>query len=161
MELTTNDKKALQGAVRVLVEILQQSPPEVPDTINQWPTDDKHLQGEFWEDTDGDIYRFSNGHWEVWQLATRRWWKVLECPDDQWAPFTRTTDPSAPRPWDSLDAVEADVERVTGDYEGTRRELARSPLSESGWFQRGPFGGWVELSADRTRRVTNIKEETK
>lgn len=40
--------------------------------------------------------------------------------------------------------------------------VARSPLSESGWFLRlkdGPYGhGWVELLVDRTKHVRNIKE---
>lgn len=71
-------------------------------------------------------------------------------------------DPSLPRTWDTLYDVPEDVERVTGDYAGTRSEFARSPLSETGWFQRAKgelFSGWVELLADRTRRVTNIKED--
>lgn len=163
MKLTTEDRKTLQDAINVLSGMLQQASPEVPDIIEQWPEDDTHLRGEFWEDKDGDVYSFSDEHWEVWQPATRQWWKVLGPGrlDNHWAPFTRTTDPSLPRTWDTLDAVPEDVERVTGDYAGTRRKLARSPLSESGWFMRqdGPFGGWRELHADRTRRVTNIKED--
>lgn len=86
MKLKPEDRSALQGAARVLTEILRQSPPEVPE----------------------------------------------------------------------------DVERATGDYGGHRRELTRSGLSESGWFQRakgGSFRGWMELSADRAKHVTNIRED--
>lgn len=163
MKLTTDDRKALQGAISVLAEILQQSPDETPDIIKEWPTADSHLRGEFWEDKDGDIYRFSDGQWEeVWQPETRQWVDVLQRLDNDWAPFTRTTDPSLPRTWGTLDAVPEDVERVTGGYAGTRRELARSPLSESGWFQRtkdGPFRNWAELSAGRIKNITNIQED--
>ena len=164
MKLTTEDRAALQGAIRVLTEILQQASPEVPERVEEWPENDEHLRGEFWEDTDGDIYRFSDEYWEVWQLGTRQWVEVLglEHLDNDWAPFTRTTDPSLPRTWDTLDDVPEGVERVTGDYAGTRSELARSELSESGWFQRpkdDPFGGWMELPVDRTKYVTNIREE--
>lgn len=164
MKLTTEDRKALQGAVRVLVEILQQAPPEVPDTIEEWPEDDTHLRGEFWEDKERDIFRFSDGRWEIWKPRTRRWMRInrLDRLDNNWAPFTRTTDPSLPRTWDTLDAVDADVERVTGDYAGVRCELARSPISKSGWFQRlkgGPFRNWVELSTGRIEYVKNIREE--
>lgn len=162
MELTTDDRAALQGAMKVLMEILQQAPPEVPNMVHEWPKDDKHLRGEFWEDKDGDIYRFSDGQWEeVWQPETRQWVDVLQRLDNDWAPFTRTTDPSLPRTWDTLDDVPEDVERITGDYAGTRLELARGELSESGWFDRlkdGPFRNWVELSADRAKHVTNIRE---
>lgn len=161
MELTTNDRAALQGAIRVLTEILQQSP-EVPDIIYEWPTADSHLRGEFWEDKDGDIYRFSDGHWGIWGPMTRQWMGFLEHLDNDWAPFTRTTDPSLPRTWDTLYDVPEDVERVTGDYGGIHRELAWSGLSESGWFQRargGPFSGWMELSLGRVKYVTNIKED--
>lgn len=161
MNLTTDDKKALQGAINVLSEVLQQAPPEVPERIEEWPEDDTHLRGDFWKDTDGDVYRFSDEWWEIWKPRTRYWIDSGQRLDNEWAPFTRTTDPSLPRTWDTLDAVDADVERVTGDYVGMRRELARSPLSESGWFQRIQDNAprrWTELPASETRNVTNIKE---
>lgn len=162
----TSTRETLQSVVARLAEVIDQLPadlPEdVPDIIHEWPKDDKHLRGEFWEDKDGDIYRFSDGQREeVWQPETRQWVDVLQRLDNDWAPFTRTTDPSLPRTWDTLDAVPEDVERVSGDYGGHRRELTRSGLSESGWFQRakgGSFRGWMELSADRTKYVKNIKE---
>lgn len=161
MNLTAEDRKALQDVMNVLTEILQQSP-EVPDTIHEWPTKDKHLRGDFCKDKDGDIYRFSDGQWEeVWQPGTRQWVEVLQRLDNEWAPFTRTTDPSLPRTWDSLDAVDADVELVTGDYVGMHREFARSGVCESGWLllrQDRYFGGWRELSVDRAKYVTNIRE---
>lgn len=162
MKLTTEDRAALQGAIRVLAVILQQAPPEVPERVEEWPDNDTHLRGEFWEDKDGDIFRFSDGRWEGWQPATRQWMGVLGHLYNVWAPFTRTTDPSIPRTWDTLDAVDTDVECVTGDYAGVRRELARGELSESGWFQRSkddPFSGWLELPADRTKYVKNIRED--
>ena len=161
MKLTHEDRSALQGAISVLVEILQQSP-EVPDRIKEWPEDDTHLRGEFWEDTDGDIYRFSDRWWEIWQLATRRWVRAIGRLDNNWAPFTRTADPSIPRTWGTLDDVDADVERATGDYVGMRRELARGELSESGWFQRVLDNAprrWTELPVAETKYVKNIKEE--
>lgn len=77
-------------------------------------------------------------------------------------PYTRATDPSLPRTWGTLDAVPEDVARVIGDEVGTRRELARSPLSESGWFLRAkgaPFRGWMELTADRTKYIKSIREK--
>lgn len=160
MNLTADDRKALQGAISVLTEILNQSP-EVPDVVHEWPEGDEHLRGEFWEDQDRDCYRFSEGWWEMWSPRDRKWSGALRRLDNGWAPFARTTDPSLPRTWDTLDTVDADVERVTGDYVGMRRELARSPLSESGWFQRIQDNAprrWVELSASETYKVTNIKE---
>ena len=161
MKLTPEDRSALQGAVRVLTEILQQAPPEVPDTIEEWPEDDTHLRGEFWKDRDGYVWGHGDGMWAAWLPHYRRWSEVSLIRPIR-PPFTRTTDPSLPRTWDTLDDVPEDVERVSGDYGGHRRELTRSGLSESGWFQRlkgGAFRGWVELSVDRTKHVTNIRVE--
>ena len=164
MNLTTNDKKALQDAIRVLVEILQQASPEVPDTIEEWPEDDTHLRGEFWEDAYGDVWRWvpSEEMWQVWLHEHRAW--ASKTSSLAWMNYTltRTTDPSLPRTWGTLDAVDPDVERVTGDYVGMRRELARSPLSESGWFQRvkdNPPRRWTELPASETNNVKNIQED--
>lgn len=137
-------------------------PTEVPDRIEQWPREDEHLRGEVWEDADGDIYRFSDGQWEVWSPRMREWVGAIDWLNSNWAPFTRTTDPSAPRTWDTLYDVPEDVERVSGDYGGHCRELTRSGLSESGWFQRakgGSFRGWMELPTDQTKHVKNIREE--
>lgn len=67
----------------------------------------------------------------------------------------------APRTWGTLDAVPEDVERITGDYAGMRREFARSALSESGWFQRVDDMAprrWTELPAPETRHIINIEE---
>lgn len=163
MNLTAEDRKALQGAVRVLVEILQQSPDETPDIIKQWPTDDKHLRGEFWKDRDGDHWRYRNDMWQIWDPAKREWsdWGVSNAPG-HYPPFTRTTDPSLPRTWDTLDDVPEDVELITGDYVGIRRELARGELSGSGWFQRVLDNAprrWAELPAAEVRNFTNIREE--
>lgn len=163
MKLTTDDRKALQGAVRVLVEILQQSPPEVPERIEEWPEDDTHLRGEFWEDTDGYVWRWlpSEEMWQVWSHEYRAWTGKVSSLAWMNCTFTRTTDPSLPRTWDTLEDVPEDVERATGDYARTRLELARGELSESGWFDRlkdGPFRNWVELSVDRAKHVTNIRE---
>ena len=164
MKLTTDDRKALQGAIRVLVEILQQSPPEVPDTIKQWPYEDEHLRRDFWKDRDGDVWGWvpSKLVWQMWSHEHREWTLMASSLAWMSCTFTRTTDPSLPRTWDSLDAVDADVERATGDYAGRRRELARSGLCESGWFQRlkdGLFRNWAELPTDQTKYVTNIRED--
>lgn len=161
----TSTRETLQSVVARLAEVIDQlpaDPPEVPDTIEQWPEDDSHLRGEFWEDRDGDVWRWEPSKlvWQMWSHERREW--AGKTSSLAWMNYTltRTVDPSAPRTWDTLCDVPEDVERVSGDYAGTRRKLARSPLSESGWFLRydGPFGGWMELSADRTGRVTNIKE---
>lgn len=166
MKLTAEDRKALQDVMNVLTEILQQSPDETPDIIKQWPYEDEHLRGDFWKEPNGDVWGWvpSEEMWQMWSHERREW--ALMASSLAWmsCTFTRTTDPSLPRTWDTLDDVPEDVERVTGDYAGRRDELARSALSESGWFQRAKgelFSGWVELPADRTRRVTNIREETK
>ena len=163
MKLTTEDRKALQGAVRVLVEILQRVSPEVPERVEEWPEDDTHLQGEFWEDADGDVWKWvpSESMWQVWSHEYNAWAGGTSSLAWMSCTFTRTTDPSLPRTWDTLDDVPEDVERVTGDYVGMRRELARSPLSESGWFQRIKDNAprkWTELPETETNNVTNIKE---
>lgn len=163
MKLTPEDRSALQDAIRVLVEILQQSPDETPDIINEWPEDDEHLRGDFWKNPNGNVWRWvpSESMWQVWSHKYREW--AGKTPSLAWmnCTFTRTTDPSLPRTWDTLDDVPEDVERATGDYAGTRRELARSPLSESGWFQRIQDNAprrWTELPETETNNVTNIKE---
>ena len=128
MELTTEDRKALQDAVNVLFGMLQQSPPEVPERIEEWPEDDTHLWGEFWEDKNGDVITYTGGGWMFW---SERWgqWLPLPIKPGYYLPLTRTTDPSLPRTWDTLDDVPEDVERVTGDeavvLEGS--ELRLSP----------------------------------
>lgn len=163
MKLTTDDRAALQGAISVLAEILQQSPDETPDIIKQWPYEDEHLRGDFWKEPNGDVWRWvpSEEVWQMWSHERREW--ALRASSLAWmsCTFTRIADPSLPRTWGTLDDVPEDVERVTGDYAGLRRKFARGELSESGWFLRpkgGPFGGWVELSADRTKYITNIRE---
>lgn len=163
MKLTTDDRKAMQGAISVLTEILQQSPPEVPDTIEQWPTDDEHLRRDFWKEPNGDVWRWvpSEEVWQAWSHERREWGFRTSSLAWMSCTFTRTVDPSLPRTWDTLDAVDTDVERVTGDYVGMRRELARSPLSESGWFERIQDNAprrWTELPETETNNVTNIKE---
>lgn len=164
MKLTTDDRKALQDAMNVLAEILQQSPPEVPERIEKWPYEDEHLRRDFWKEPNGDVWTWvpSEEMWQVWSHEHREWGFRTSSLAWMSCTFTRTTDPSLPRTWDTLDDVDTDVERVTGDCAGTRLELARGELSESGWFDRlkdGPFRNWVELSADRSKHVTNIREE--
>ena len=158
----TVDDLGNEAVERMARAILQQSPPEVPERIEEWPEDDTHLQGELWLDW--------TGHY-VWIFEPtadnpRRW--VLRCryggayvsqeSRPTRGPFTRATDPSLPRTWDTLDDVPEDVERATGDYAGTRRKLARSSLCESGWLKGGPSGGWVELPVDQIKYVKNIRE---
>lgn len=160
MKLTTDDRKALQCAMNVLAEILQQAPPEVPDTIEEWPEDDTHLRGDFWKCSWGSVISYRGDGWYWWDHRDHCW--RPENHPGGGSILTRTTDPSIPRTWDTLNAVDTDVERATGDYAGMRREFARGELSESGWFLRakvGPFSGWVELTADRTKYVTNIRED--
>lgn len=160
MKLTTDDHKALQGAIRVLVEILQQSPPEVPDTIEEWPEDDTHLRGDFWKCSWGSVISYRGDGWYWWDHRDH-YWHPENHPGER-SSMTRTTDPSLPRTWDTLDAVDTDVDRAIGDYAGIRRELARGELSESGWFQRVLDNAprrWAELPAAETKNITNIQEE--
>lgn len=164
MKLTPEDRAALQGAINVLVEALQQSPDETPDIIKQWPANDKHLRGDFWKEPNGDVWMWvpSEERWQVWSHLRREWGFKTSSLAWMSCTLTRTTDPSLPRTWGTLDAVDPDVERVTGDYVGMRRELARSPLSGSGWFQRIQDNAprkWVELPETETNNVTNIRED--
>lgn len=97
MKLTTDDRKALQGAVRVLMEILQQSPSEVPDTIEEWPEDDTHLRGEFWKCSWGSVISYRGDGWYWWDHCDHCWHP--ENHPGETSPLTRTTDPSIPRTW--------------------------------------------------------------
>lgn len=158
----TSTREVLQSVVARLAEVIDQLPasPEVPERVEEWPEDDTHLRGEFWKDRQGDVITYTGGGWMFW-VEGKGQWALLPMKPGYYLPFTRTTDPSLPRTWDTLDDVPEDVERVTGDYAGTCSELARGELSESGWFERpkdAPFSGWVELSAGQAKRVTNIKE---
>lgn len=162
MKMTT--REVLETAAAYIKEAIDQLPadlPEIPDIIEEWPEDDTHLRREFWEDMQGEFITYMGDRWMFWSEG-RGQWLPLPISPGYYLPLTRATDPSLPRTWDTLDAVDTDVDRVTGDYAGIRRELARSPLCKSGWFQRlnvGPIRGWVELSADRAKHVTNIREE--
>lgn len=133
-------REALQSVVARLAEAIDQlptDPPEVPERVEVWPNDDTHLQGEFWEDKEGDRFRFSDGRWEMWSPRIRDWVPAGGSPDSSWAPYTRTTDPSLPRRFDSISDIPEDVERAVGKYLGKYPcELARSPLPGTGWFIR-------------------------
>lgn len=164
--MTMTTREVLETAAAYIKEAIDQLPadqPEVPERIEQWPEDDTHLRGEFWDDRHGTTWAWRGREgWRVWE-PTRRSWKDAWTGPHGFLPFTRTTDPSLPRTWDTLDDVPEDVELVTGDYVGMHREFARSGVCESGWLllrlKGGRFRGWMELSADRTEYVKNIQED--
>ena len=164
MKLTTDDRAALQGAIRVLMEILQQSPDEVPDIIHEWPTADSHLRGDFWKDRDGDVWGWEPSKlvWQMWSHEHREW--ALRASSLAWmnCTLTRTTDPSLPRTWDTLGDVPDDVERAVGKYQSYPCELERSPLSGTGWMMRvdHPYvlQQWVEYMGLDEDNLTDIEE---
>lgn len=100
MKLTTDDRKALRGAINVLVEALQQSP-EVPEVVHEWPEQDEHLRECLWFDWTGNYF------WVFEPVANnpRRWvkrWRfegvyMGEDSQPQGGPWTRATAPSLPR----------------------------------------------------------------
>lgn len=161
MKLTTEDQKALQGAMNVLMEILQQAPPEVPDRVEVWPeNDDEHLRGEVWKSSRGYIISYRDDKWHWWNSRDRTW--HLEATPGLWTPLNRIADPSQPRRFDSLADIPEDVDRVAGKYLGYPCELARSPLSGTGWMMRvdHPYvrQQWVEYMDLGEDDLTDIEE---
>lgn len=160
----TSTRETLQSVVARLAEVIDQlpaDPPEVPETVTEWPENDEHLRGEFWKDRQGDVITYTGDGWMFW-LKRMGQWAPLPMKPGYYLPLTRTTDPTIPRTWDTLDDVPADVERATGDYAGVSRELARGELSGSGWFQRVLDNAprrWAELPAAETKNITNIQED--
>lgn len=162
--MTMTTREVLETAAAYIKEAIDQlpaDPPKVPEQIEEWPEDDTHLRGEFWKDRQGDVLTYTGDGWRFWAERLGQWCPLPIKPG-YYLPLTRTTDPSLPRTWDTLDAVDADVDRATGDYAGIRRELARGELSESGWFRRVLDNAprrWAELPAGQAKYVTNIREE--
>lgn len=160
MKLTTEDRKALRDAINVLAVILQQASPEVPERIEEWPEDESTLGNAIWEDREGDHWRYLNAMWQVWDPKWRKWGEGHS--PDYYLPLTRTTDPSLPRTWNSLADIPEDVERAAGKYRGYSWELARSPLSGTGWMMRIdlPYARqqWVEYMNLDEDELTDIEE---
>lgn len=161
--MTMTTREVLETAAAYIKEAIDQLPadqPEVPDRVEVWPeNDDEHLRGEVWKSSRGYIISYRDGKWHWWNSRDRTW--HLEARPGLWTPLNRIADPSLPRRFDSITDIPEDVDRATGDYAGARRELARSGLCESGWFQRlkdKPFRNWAELPTDQTKYVTDIRE---
>lgn len=68
----------------------------------------------------------------------------------------------APRRFDSLADIPEDVERAVGKYVGHPCELARSPLSGTGWMIRVDHlytrQQWVEYRGLHEDRLTDLEE---
>lgn len=159
----TSTREALQSVVARLAEAIDQlpaDPPEVPDRVEVWPDNDEHLRGDCWECSWGSIISYRDGGWHWWNRKDRTW--HMETTPGLWTPLDRVADPSQPRRFDSISDIPEDVDRVAGKYRGYPWELARSPLSGTGWMMRVDSPGaryrWVEYRGLHEDRLTDLEE---
>lgn len=134
--------------------------PEVPDTIEQWPDDDTDLRGEFWKCSWGSVISYRGDGWHWWDHVDHCWHP--ENHPGETSPLTRTTDPSQPRRFDSLADIPEDMDRAAGKYQSYPCELARSPLSGTGWMMQvhRPYvlQQWAEYMGLDEDDLTDIEE---
>lgn len=163
----TSTREALQSVVARLEDVIDQlpaDPPEVPDRVEVWPEDDRHLRDDIWLADHPFFWIF-----EPTVLCPIRWVKRNKHAGEYIAsnfkpyggPFYRTTDnPIEPRRFDSIADIPEDVERAVGKHVGLPCELVRSPLSGTGWMMRvdAPYARqqWVEYMGLQT--VSDIEE---
>lgn len=159
--MTMTTREVLETAAAYIEEAIDQlpaGPPEVPDRVEVWPADDEHLRGDYWKSPWGSILLYRDGKWRWWNSWDRTW--PLQATPGLWTPLERVADPTQPRRFDSIADIPEDVDRVAGKYLGHPCELARSPLSGTGWMMRVNSPGvryqWAEYMDLHT--VTDLEE---
>lgn len=165
----TSTREALESVAALLAGVIDQlpaDPPEVPERVEVWPEDDRHLRDDIWLADHPFFWIF-----EPTVLCPIRWVKRNKHAGEYIAsnfkpyggPFYRTTDnPIEPPRFDSIADIPEDVDRAKGKYKESPCELARSPLSSTGWMIRIDHNyvlpRWVEyMSADKVT-LTDIEE---
>lgn len=161
MIMTT--REVLETAAAYIKEAINQLPadqPEVPDRVEVWPEDDEHLRGDCWKSPWGSIISYRDGKWHWWNRKDHTWYR--EATPGSRTPLNRIADPSQPRRFDSLADIPEDMDRAVGKYLGYPCELARSPLSGTGWMMRvdHPYvrQQWVEYMDLHEDDPTDIEE---
>ena len=61
---------------------------EVPDRIEEWPEEDKHLRHHKWKDSAGVVWSFWNGKWG-YQVYGGKWCQLVELIRPFRGPWTR------------------------------------------------------------------------